>query len=158
MKYFAFFVLFTLSINFSAVAQRGNRAGDGSRLESARIGLITNRLNLSTEQAPQFWATYNEFTGKRKAIRRDIRQTRKPSAEPINDKIAQQSINRMLELRQQEVDLEKEYVAKFLRSISPTQLIELYQTEQEFNGMLIERLQERSPRQASPQPPAKEGE
>jgi predicted thioredoxin/glutaredoxin len=48
------------------------------------------------------------------------------------------------ELRQKELDLEKEYQNKFLRVITASQVIELYKAERTFNDMLIQRLKQKN--------------
>jgi hypothetical protein len=55
----------------------------------------------------------------------------------------------MITLRQKEVDLEKEYMNRFLKTISPRQLSELYKTEQEFTKLLLERLEDGHSRRKS---------
>ena len=39
------------------------------QIEAARIGMITERLGLSPDQAQRFWPMYNEFSQKRQQIR-----------------------------------------------------------------------------------------
>ena len=114
------------------------------RITSAKIGLITTRLNLNTDQAPQFWAVYNEYTDKKLAIRQNIRKLRIQNTNlNATDEEVKDALNQMLVLRQNEVDLEKEYMTKFLKTISPKQLAELYKTEQDFTKLLLERLEDR---------------
>ncbi|QHT72207.1 hypothetical protein GXP67_29345 [Rhodocytophaga rosea] len=116
------------------------------RITSAKIGLITTRLNLNTDQAPQFWAVYNEYTDKKMAIRQNLRKLRIQNTNlNATDDEVKDALNQMLVFRQNEVDLEKEYMTKFLKTISPKQLAELYKTEQDFTKLLLERLEDRRP-------------
>ena len=51
-----------------SIAQNRQGGGGGDRLQkihSAKIGMITERLNLTPEQAPQFWAVFNEYENKK---------------------------------------------------------------------------------------------
>src|SRR6478609_4899475 len=50
------------------------------KIKAARIGLITQRLGLTPEQAEKFWPIYNEFTQKRT----DLRQQYKDAERDIN--------------------------------------------------------------------------
>jgi hypothetical protein len=50
------------------------------------------------------------------------------------------NIKETLNLQQKEVDLEREYMSKFLKVINVRQLAELYKAEQVFTQMLIQRL------------------
>lgn len=116
---------------------------DIQKIESQKIGYITNRLNLTTEQAPQFWAIYNEYNGKKKDLNRKIRQLMGgQSRQGINSNDAD-VLNKLKEVngtKQKLGDLDDEYLPRFLKVISPTQLQELYKTERDFNRMLLEKL------------------
>jgi Spy/CpxP family protein refolding chaperone len=136
MKKYLIIVLLVLSVGH-ARAQNGGM----QKIENARIALITNRLNLSSEQAQQFWPLYNEYDGKQ----RDIRQSYRKLINEVNtlttsDEKILTNLKELLNLRQKEVDLEKEYMGRFLKTINVRQLAELYKTEQMFTQMLINRL------------------
>lgn len=143
MKKIPYIILLFTLLSLKGLAQKN---ASQERITSAKIGLITTRLKLNTDQAPQFWAVYNEYTDKKLAIRQDLRKLRientnaKATEEEVKD-----ALNEMLVLRQHEVDLEKEYMNKFLKTISPKQLAELYKTEQDFTKLLLERLEHRRP-------------
>ena len=111
------------------------------KIRAAKVGLITNRLNLSEEQAKIFWVVYDEFDKKRSEIRKNIRQMTAESRNitTSDDKILA-DLKEVLSLKQKEVDLEKEYLSKFLKSINVRQLSELFKTEQLFNQMLVKKL------------------
>jgi hypothetical protein len=111
------------------------------KIKAAKVGLITNRLNLSEEQAKGFWVVYDEFEKKRNDIRRNVRQMTAESRNitTSDDKILS-DLREILNLKQKEVDLEKEYLSKFLKTINIRQVSELYKTEQLFNQMLVKKL------------------
>ncbi|MCF2442508.1 hypothetical protein L0657_00970 [Dyadobacter sp. CY345] len=143
VKIFSLMLLCTLFSSASAWAQRPS-GEEMQKIQDAKIAIITNRLNLSPEQATGFWPVYNEYSQKRKDIHRAQRKI-------INDKKAEgktddQVLNNLKEvqdLKQKELDLEKEYQNKFLKVISASQVIELYKAERTFNDMLIQRLKQR---------------
>ena len=132
-----------LFIPMLSMAQGGGQHR-GEKIQAAKIGLITERLNLTPEQAPQFWAVYNEYDSKRTELRRSIRRTMGESSSlaATDDKITN-SQKQVLVLRKKELELEEEYMAKILKTITPRQFAELKQTESNFNKMLIEKLKER---------------
>jgi Spy/CpxP family protein refolding chaperone len=131
-----------LLTTLSASAQDGEAARE--KIETAKIGFITNRLNLTSEQAPKFWPVYNEYNAKKQEIRKSLRQFRSQSAaSTATDEKLLADMKEMIDLRQKEVDLEKEYMSKFLKVIKPRQLVELYNTEQDFRKELLKMLQER---------------
>lgn len=136
------FIVLTASFNASAQQRTEEEI---KRIQDAKVAIITNRLNLTPEQSAGFWPVYNEYAQRRREIHRSQRKI-------INDKKAlgqtdDQVLNNLKEvqdLRQKELDLEKEYQNKFLKTITAAQVIELYKAERTFNDMLIQRLKQRN--------------
>jgi hypothetical protein len=147
---------------------KGGRNGDG--IEKIKIGVITNALNLSSEQAIDFWPIYNRYSQDQKTIR----QARKgamqtANAENASEADVQKAMKEIMDSKQQELDLQKRYQPTFLKVISAKQLMDLYITEKKFNEELMRRLKERKevrnnsgnrkfngmnrPRQRGPYPP-----
>lgn len=121
----------------SATAQDDGR----QKIESAKIGMITNRLNLTTDQAPQFWAIYNEYNGKKQELNRRVRQlNNQPAGGGLNNDQLVNGLREVNSTKQKIADLDNEYLSRFLKVITPVQLTELYKTEQEFNKMLLQQL------------------
>lgn len=139
-------IIIATALLFSTNCKAQDDANSGlpkgkERIKAAKIGLITNRLNLSEEQAKNFWTVFNEFENKRSEIRKSIRQITIESRNlTSSDERILAGLKETLSLKQKEVDLEKEYQAKFLKVISVRQLSELYKTEQLFNQMLVRKL------------------
>lgn len=123
------------------LASAQNDLNGRQKIESAKIGLITNRLNLTTDQAPQFWAVYNEYNAKKQELNRRIRQlNNEPARNNMNDNQLVNGLREVNATKQKLADLDEEYMSRFLKVISPGQLTELYKTEQMFNKMLLNRL------------------
>lgn len=120
-----------------------NRAEMKQKIEAARIALITERLNLSPDQAEKFWPVYNEFTSERKALREEFKPDKKAlkAKEEMTEAERKEFLKRGLELKQKELDLEKEYSGKMLNVISTEQMLSLRGAEKDFKRMLLERVQ-----------------
>jgi Spy/CpxP family protein refolding chaperone len=144
-KYRNIFAILLISLCAVTSAQAQHRSDEEiKKIQDAKVAIITNRLNLTPEQSTGFWPVYNDYSQKRREIHRAQRKI-------INDKKAEgktddQVLNNLKEvqdLKQQELDLEKEYQNKFLKVITASQVIELYKAERTFNDMLIQRLKQR---------------
>lgn len=123
------------------ISQAQNDLNGRQKIEAAKIGMITNRLNLTTDQAPQFWAVYNEYNAKKQELNRRIRQlSNEPGRTNLNENQLVNGLREINATKQKLADLDEEYMSRFLKVISPAQLTELYKTEQTFNRMLINRL------------------
>ena len=118
-------------------------AQDGGRqkIESAKIGMITNRLNLTPDQASQFWPVYNEYNGKKQELNRRVRQLRdEPARSSLSDDQLKNGLREANATKQKIADLDDEYMDRFLKVVTPKQLNELYQTERDFNKILLNQL------------------
>lgn len=135
------FILITITI-LTGSQSLWAQGGQGiQRINNAKIGMITNRLNLTQEQATQFWPIYNEYDVKQIEIRRNIRRT----ANEINTLTATdtqilEALRKQIDWKQKEVDLEREYMSKFLKVLNARQLAELYKAELQFTQMLLKQL------------------
>lgn len=126
-----------------AFAQDSTSPEARQKIRAARIALITNRLGLSPDQAEKFWPVYREFSEKRQNTRRDFIQTRrrhdpKTASEEDNRRLVQMG----LEVKQRELNLEREYSEKLLRVIDTRQLVSLRQAEDDFRQMILRRIEQ----------------
>lgn len=114
------------------------------RVEAARIAMISNRLGLTPDQAEKFWPIYREFALKRTEMRQEFRRAQS-GLDPNNPDPAKQQelINLGLQIKQRELDLEKDYSGRILRVISAQQLISLRKAEMDFRQMILNQLQQR---------------
>ncbi len=113
------------------------------KIESARIGFITKRLNLTPEQAEQFWPLYNEYRTKHEQAALDYRKFK---AGIIPGKATEEQSKRLvqmeLDVKQRRLDLEKDYSKRLLDVISTQQVASLRKAERDFRGILLRRLQQ----------------
>ncbi|TKT92171.1 hypothetical protein FDK13_13100 [Dyadobacter frigoris] len=136
-------LLFTFLSTAMAWAQRPS-GEEMQRIQDAKIAIITNRLNLTPEQSTGFWPVYNEYSQKRREIHRAQRKIiNDKKAEGKTDEQVLNNLKEVQDLKQKDLDLEKEYQTRFLKVISASQIIELYKAERTFNDMLIQRLKQR---------------
>lgn len=136
-------LLFTFLSTAMAWAQRPS-GEEMQRIQDAKIAIITNRLNLTPEQSTDFWPVYNEYSQKRREIHRSQRKIiNDKKAEGKTDEQVLNNLKEVQDLKQKELDLEKEYQTRFLKVISASQVIELYKAERTFNDMLIQRLKQK---------------
>jgi Spy/CpxP family protein refolding chaperone len=142
MKILAAFALMVF-IATSSMAQP-DQEDKSEKITAAKVAYITSRLNLTTAQAQQFWPVFNEFEAARKKIRKQMRLLRVEAkiSEPTEDEV-KADIKKMFALRQEELDLEKQYSEKFLKVITARQLAEYYRSEKEFTKLLLNKLKER---------------
>jgi hypothetical protein len=130
-----------------AGGRRGARLG---QLENAKIAFLTSRLSLSQEQAQRFWPLYNEFTTKRRELNRDGRRLRLANPADFSDQQVRDNISQSFALRQQELNLEKDYFERFQKVISVRQAGLLFQAEKDFTKEVLKRVAARRSPSTSP--------
>ena len=114
------------------------------KVEAARIALITNRLGLSPEQAEKFWPVYREFAQKRQEIRKEFRQVQQGVERNKPDQQKQEELVKLgFQLKQNELNLEKDYSGRIMSIISAQQMLNLRKAEQDFRLLIINQLQQR---------------
>jgi len=120
-----------------AGGRKGQRIG---QLENAKIAFITNRVSLTQEQAQKFWPLYNEFSARRREFNRSSRLLRRDVTEGMTDQQIRDNFTQAFAMRQQELNLEKEYFEKFQKVISLRQVAQLFQAERDFTKEVIQRV------------------
>ena len=111
------------------------------KIEAAKIALITERLELTPEQAEKFWPIYREYSKQRRSIRKDFDQARR-TFDP--NQASEEENKKMLEManevKQNQLNLEKEYSQRILKVINTRQLNNLRKAESDFKEMLLRRI------------------
>ncbi len=138
LKLFTIFLMLAIT-NFTN-AQNQNMI---DKIEAAKIGIITQKINLTAEQSKTFWVTYTQYSEEKKKLRKELLQLSSTASTASDDQIAK-NMEKMLELKEQEVALDRKYYKEFQKSISVRQIFELYKAEIMFRNMLIEKLVKRA--------------
>ncbi|UPL47600.1 hypothetical protein [Hymenobacter sublimis] len=145
MKYFLRSVLVVLVLavaSATAFAQAG-RPDRLSQLENAKIAYITDKIALTQDQAQKFWPVYNDFSDKRRELNRRLRQLRITAPDALTDQQIKDNLTQAMDLREQEVKLEKDYFTKFQKLLSIRQVGKLYMAERDFTREVIKRVADR---------------
>ncbi|MBM3936212.1 MAG: hypothetical protein FJ343_03575 [Sphingomonadales bacterium] len=115
------------------------------RIKAARVAYLTKELSLSPEEAEKFWPVYNQYDGQREDLRnriRDLLEETRTRGYSSDDK-ANAALDEMLSIREQELQLERNF-RKSMQGILPARrLVVLHQAEREFQKELIRRIQDR---------------
>lgn len=118
------------------------------RVEAAKIGVITERLGLTPEQAEQFWPVYREFSEKRRDIRHEMMDARRNyNPEKATEEESRAMMNLNFQVKERELSLEREYSEKLLKVIDTRQLVSLRQAEDDFRRMVLDQLERRARQQ-----------
>jgi hypothetical protein len=116
------------------------------RIESLKIGFITEKLALTSKEAELFWPIYNKYENEIRAIRRQQRNMTKSFQQKTNNSEAESDkyLLDQLSLKQQEVDLLKKYIPLFKKVLPTTKVAKLLVLEQAFKIKLLQQLKTRN--------------
>lgn len=136
-------LIIILLVSFIGMEINAQDAQAREKIESAKIGFITERLGLTPEQAERFWPLYNEYRQRTQDASSKYRQY-KAGIDPNSpsDEESRQLVELELELKQRRLDLEKEYSRRMLDVITTQQVVSLHEAERDFRGILLRRLQQ----------------
>jgi hypothetical protein len=133
---------------FTALAQDNNQQDAKSKLQAARIALITERLGLTPEQAQQFWPIYNEYAEQRRQIQQEFRDTRKGlDLNKLTEEQSRALIKARMDGKQRQLNLETKYSDRLMDVINTRQLMALKKAEDDFRAMIIRRIEQRKQQQ-----------
>lgn len=135
--YFILLMLTTLSSGLYAQAPM-------EKLKAMKVAHITEKLNLSSDQAKGFWPIYNQYEQEKRQISSAIRGKYGESrGENVGEKEAIAYQDEIFALKEKEAELIKLYRPRFLKVITATQFSDLLVAEKEFNQMLLQELRQR---------------
>lgn len=118
------------------------------KIQAARVAYITDQLALTPEEAEKFWPIYREFSEKRREVRQQLRTTKQtPDPNKTTEQIERDLVDQQFKVKQQELNLEKDYSVRLLQVISAQKLRTLPDAERRFRQMILEQIQRRQMQQ-----------
>jgi predicted unusual protein kinase regulating ubiquinone biosynthesis (AarF/ABC1/UbiB family) len=117
------------------------------RIQEARKEYVLKRVELNTEQQKKFPPIYEDYIKKQDELRKKFRQLRiETNMLSLSDAEIADDLEKMLQLRQQELDLEKEFLNKAKSILNIKQIAEMYKAERDFVKTVLRNLRERGGR------------
>ncbi len=144
-KKFTLLALVLIGCFSMAVAQKNDRH---ERIKALKVAFITEKLNLTSQEAQQFWPIYNayeEATFKLKnvemrKIRREVGQT---GLDNMTDAKAEQLLSRIEEI-ESKVFAQRKKLSTDLRKVIPAKkILQLKKVEDDFNREILKKVREK---------------
>jgi Spy/CpxP family protein refolding chaperone len=132
-------------ISLAGTAQDNRPAREN--VEAMKIGFLTDRLDLTPEEARKFWPVYNQYSDemdKLRKSRRLILMEARQNMEEMSDAEAEKFVDSELKFRQDELDIMKNYHPRFKSILIPRKVAKLYKAEEDFKRKLLEMLKDRN--------------
>jgi len=118
------------------------------KIQAARVAYITDQLQLTPQEAEKFWPIYREFAERRKTLRQQLKESKQnPTPDQNQEQNSQAALDAQFKIKQQELDLEKDYSGRLLKVISAQKLRTLPDAERRFRQMILDQIQRRQMQQ-----------
>jgi hypothetical protein len=136
----AFLAIIFLAFGFTfATAQNGQRIK--GKLRSERAAVYTDVLQLTPEEAQQFWPVFNQFIDEREKVQQELKSLKRDN---LSDAEAEAQIKKQIELQQRDLDLEKDVIQKLRKVISLQKIIKIPDAEREFRQTVLARAKDKA--------------
>lgn len=129
MKKLLLIVSLFLTLGSAVIAQSGDddKKNPGGRVEALKIAYLTQKLNLSPDEAQKFWPIYNKYAAEIRKVRIDGRVNKETEIE-IEEKI---------------LAIRKKYNSEFTKALTPEKVNAFFKAEKDFGTVLQKELMER---------------
>lgn len=125
---------FFLLAGFIANAQ--DRDQHREKIKALKTAHITEGLNLTAQEAQQFWPIYNEYEQKRRQLYRRERAEIE-NIECITEDKASSKIDEYVEIEREDYLLKKKYYSDLKKIFSARRIMQLQKVEDEFNRKMM---------------------
>ena len=114
-------------------------------IKAQKTAFLTQRLDLSPEEAQKFWPVYNLYDKEVDANRKEMRTNHKAAKkdDDLTEAEASAAIDQQLASKQKELDIRKKYAGEFKKTIGAVKTLKLAKAEREFQKELIKRFRDR---------------
>ena len=140
----SFYIFIILFFAFLSNAQTNAKR---DKIDELRVSFITAKVNLTNQEALQFWPLYNELNDKLDVLKKAYRinYIKNFNAELITDKEADALLTAEFLLKQKEIDLNKEYYEKYKKILPIKKIALIKMAENDFKKELIKNIKSSSP-------------
>ena len=115
------------------------------RIETQRIAFITEKVNLTRDEAQAFWPIYNEYREQSKTLREHKIPTK--SIIDMTDEESQAHIDKVMLAEQAELDLKLGLTNDLKVVITPRKVLRFFGAERQFKERLLKMMNQRRNKQ-----------
>lgn len=136
-----------LTLLFSSALFYGQRDVDKNKIKTLKIAFITEKLNLSSQEAQGFWPIYNDYQAEKEKLRQkeyaEIR-SKINDADKLSEKEAATLLNKVMLHEDDENKILENFMGKVTKVMSAKKTLLLLRSEEEFKRQLIRQYHEKN--------------
>ena len=130
MKRFLLIMIISFTSFASLQAQEYNREKRTEKIQSLKIAFITQKLDLTADEAQRFWPVYNRYETEIRQVMTD----NKSEGDAIDNE-------------EKVLNVKKKYKPEFIKVIGQPRTNTLFNAEREFRGVLMRQLKNKQGQQ-----------
>ena len=139
MKYTFCLIIAICSFSTMSFAQP-----DSEKIETFKIGIFTQQIDLTSEESKVFWPLYNAYEAEKKAIKKQYNSKRQfRQLDEMTDEEAEQMILKHFEGQEKEFALTRTYFEKFKAVLPIKKVAKIYKAERVFKQRLVREMRKR---------------
>ena len=129
-----------IALKFNVLSQNAptnvrNKSNLEARMKVRKIAFLSERLQLTPEEAQVFFPLFNEYTAKIQVIREQGKIEKQ--VKDLTEAEAEKATAAQFDVEARLLDLKKEYYQKFKKVLSAKRLALLYEAQREFKEALL---------------------
>ena len=110
------------------------------KVQAMRVAFYTQLLDLTPEEAQGFWPVFNGFLEQRESLQRQLKGNQNP--DNLADSELEDYVRRHFELKQRELDLERDTYQKLRKVLPLRKVARLPVAERRFRERIVEIIKE----------------
>ena len=135
-------IVFVLMCTLSLSAQ-DNREKREERIRTFKVGFLSDRLELSSKEAQDFWPLYNEFDNKMETLRKsefEVLRSSRENKDNLTEAQAEEILSTVLDVEQKRAEYKTELAKKLKKVIPIKKVLALFKAEEDFKRRLLKEL------------------
>jgi hypothetical protein len=143
----------TLGLTVPARAQTSQKQLDIAAARAQRKATVGANMNLTPDEAAKFWPVYDAYEGKMDRIEdRHVRELKDFAAKynSFSDADAKKKLDEVMAIQQARLDVQKEFVPRFLDAVSQVKVTRFYQIDNKIQALIQCDIAQLVPLAASP--------
>ena len=124
-------------VSFTFAQGNEERNAIREKIKTRKIGFITERLSLTSEEAQAFWPLYNEYNARVMAIKKSNRQSNRSIAK-MTDSEVEQLIDARLEVEANLLSMKRDYVHKLKTVLPVKKIAKIPSIERKFKEWMLQ--------------------
>jgi polysaccharide pyruvyl transferase WcaK-like protein len=140
------YVMLLLLVSYAPLlAQRPGKEDRREKVDALKVGFITKKLDLSSEEAQKFWPVYNKFQDdleKNRSSLKTLHLDHYGKIDQLTQAESEKVLQEMHQIRSKEVEISQQYTAEFKKILPIQKVVKLHVAEHEFKRELLRQLRE----------------